>query len=528
VYDSGEDFLEVDVHIFETEGDLSLDLNIDSDNSGPYAGPDHSDQEEYLESNAYGLGKLIIPNTGDADNDGVLNCWDGYDVGTAYTGQDAAHASEMFVPITVALPENIDYSTVIIVLSYDMASAIPTGNTNVAPAVGSDTIRIWTKNGTERRDGSFVTNDPNDSGDLIASNYAYKASSLGFSESNLTVTFYVEGVALAAHISTYADVKQYGKPTSSITVKMYPTGKLSGPVATDTVNYIVAGGNSFYYQLLVHEELRAAMAAQGVYGGHDLPQYCMKKLSSAELLEAGFSQDDIENLGMLNDTQTGFSAGVYHDYISGKNILTFEGTTPTSVNDWKTNISQGLGLGSSQYDIAMSLGQHLKDDIWKRESASQPSVYTPSRPTNWLIAGHSLGGGLAAAASMVSNFHAITFNAAGVSLSTLHDSYRPDLTSVEQMHREALGLITSYVVDWNILNNVQDGGLWVFSLPTSLGTRIKLDSDLDFHIGVDYVLSAIPFTPVQIIATGDRLYTMVQAHSYYIQCLLFSYNFPLE
>ncbi len=68
-----------------------LDADIDSDNNsylGLYGGPDHTRQEEYLEDNPYGLGKIVIPNWGDTDGDGIPDCWDGYWVGTAYLGQD--------------------------------------------------------------------------------------------------------------------------------------------------------------------------------------------------------------------------------------------------------------------------------------------------------------------------------------------------------------------------------------------------------------------------------------------------------
>jgi putative lipase involved disintegration of autophagic bodies len=46
-------------------------------------------------------------------------------------------------------------------------------------------------------------------------------------------------------------------------------------------------------------------------------------------------------------------------------------------------------------------------------------VFTPSTPAGWQITGHSLGGGLAAAASVVSGFYAMTFNAAGVNYVTV-------------------------------------------------------------------------------------------------------------
>jgi hypothetical protein len=62
---------------------VAVDLNIDSDNNDGYGPPDDSAQEEYLQDNPYGLGKIIIPNWGDTGLPGVLDCWDGYHVGLA-------------------------------------------------------------------------------------------------------------------------------------------------------------------------------------------------------------------------------------------------------------------------------------------------------------------------------------------------------------------------------------------------------------------------------------------------------------
>jgi hypothetical protein len=152
-----------------------------------------------------------------------------------------------------------------------------------------------------------------------------------------------------------------------------------------------------------------------------------------------------------------------------------------------------------------------------------PVPGTPTSPAGWLITGHSLGGGLAAAASMKTGINAITFNAAGVNLATLR-LYAPELnlSSVRQMHNQSHAIVKSYVVDWDILTRAQDGMIVAFlGLPTSLGTRITLDSHSRFRMDEDYVLSG---SGLQIIETADRLYTMYTLHSYYIQGLLLSYG----
>ena len=136
---------------------------------------------------------------------------------------------------------------------------------------GNGAIRIWTKDGPERRNGAFINDDPDLCGDLIPTDHSCKASTFGFSDTNLTVTFYVEGVYEADFIHTYADVLAHDRPTMPITVNCYPNG--SDLVLTDVVNYIVACPDSFYNHLLLREELRASLAAQGIYERADLQKY---------------------------------------------------------------------------------------------------------------------------------------------------------------------------------------------------------------------------------------------------------------
>ncbi len=85
---------------------------------------------------------------------------------------------------------------------------------------------------------------------------------------------------------------------------------------------------------------------------------------------------------------------------------------------------------------------------------------------NAYIAGHSLGGGLASAASIVSGFHAYTFNAAG-----LH----PDTVGGMNL-ANAASLIDAYKVDYDILTWVQESTVAVMFLyglvdiPNAIGT----------------------------------------------------------
>ncbi|MCC5973394.1 MAG: hypothetical protein JJT81_05010 [Rubellimicrobium sp.] len=86
-----------------------------------------------------------------------------------------------------------------------------------------------------------------------------------------------------------------------------------------------------------------------------------------------------------------------------------------SDGDWLSNIMQGLGRRSQQYEQAKLYGRRIV-----------PQFIRPLAVKRLEITGHSLGGGLAAAVCTVLSrefpfvfFHAITFNAAGVHANTV-------------------------------------------------------------------------------------------------------------
>ncbi len=190
-------------------------------------------------------------------------------------------------------------------------------------------------------------------------------------------------------------------------------------------------------------------------------KYCLQLLSFEQLcsLTGGFGFTPVDSNWLCsNDPATGFGAGVYHDYIGGDNLLTFRGTDPTSIVDWHNNCLQALVPPADQYIRAMTLARNLQT-IWNNPQRPTPSVFTPTTPSGWSIAGHSLGGGLAAAASIVSSFPAMTFNAAGVNYLTiqLFDNTL-GINSQAQLDTRSK-LVTSYVVTGEVLNYAQDGYL---------------------------------------------------------------------
>lgn len=104
-----------------------------------------------------------------------------------------------------------------------------------------------------------------------------------------------------------------------------------------------------------------------------------------------------------------------------------------NVKDWTNNLSQGIGFDSDYYEQAVNIGKQIKG--------------------NMDISGHSLGGGMASAASMASGKPAWTFNAAGLKNGTIEKygskvtgkanrihAYRVDgelLTALQEVHNES-------------------------------------------------------------------------------------------
>ncbi len=104
---------------------------------------------------------------------------------------------------------------------------------------------------------------------------------------------------------------------------------------------------------------------------------------------------------------------------------------------------------------------------------------------NAYIAGHSLGGGLASAASIMSGFHAYTFNAAGLHQGTVYNNI--NLANAAQ-------LIDSYRVDYDILSWGQWIPGWlnyvfVTPIPAAIGTTHTIDSEYDAEMVVSITVT---------------------------------------
>jgi len=154
-----------------------------------------------------------------------------------------------------------------------------------------------------------------------------------------------------------------------------------------------------------------------------------RRLSNAELLAAHIDPSHLHD-------GSNFNAVIYTDD-HGDYVLAFAGTDALSLQDWKTDFQQGLGMGTQQYSEAVRLA-------WEAKHAFQD---------NLVLTGHSKGGGEASAAAVITNTPAVTFNPAGVTDQTIAH-YGVDPAAARKAAEE--GLVRRYQVNGDILTGLQD------------------------------------------------------------------------
>ncbi|NQY66062.1 MAG: DUF2974 domain-containing protein [Alteromonadaceae bacterium] len=115
-----------------------------------------------------------------------------------------------------------------------------------------------------------------------------------------------------------------------------------------------------------------------------------------------YSIDGYKLKNVYTDNESGMKAALFVD-AANQGVLAFAGTSPTSLSDWSANLIQAFGGTSSQHTAAFKLASTLYD----------------ASGGNLSFTGHSLGGGIAAAAAIRNGGSATVFNAAGVHSNTL-------------------------------------------------------------------------------------------------------------
>ncbi|MGO4261856.1 XVIPCD domain-containing protein [Lysobacter sp. TAB13] len=173
-----------------------------------------------------------------------------------------------------------------------------------------------------------------------------------------------------------------------------------------------------------------------------------KPLNAEQLTAAGIDPSSLEN------KDSGFLARIYGDE-HGHYVLAYSGTDEGK--DWVTNFRQGLGFKDAQYNQAIAL-------------ASEASVAFGDEV---VITGHSLGGGLAGAASISSGIPAVTFNASGVHDKTL-ERIGIDADAAKREVAEN-GQIRRYAVKNEILTDLQEHSIPLkWAMPDAVGHKIEL------------------------------------------------------
>lgn len=130
-----------------------------------------------------------------------------------------------------------------------------------------------------------------------------------------------------------------------------------------------------------------------------------------KLADIGVKPDD------LSPSTSQFRAQIFETGTSDNPsyVVAFKGST--SGQDWTNNFQQGVGLNSDYYTRAVTLGNLVN------QTTDGQVVFT----------GHSLGGGLASAAADAAQQPATTFNAAGLSASTIK-GLPPNPSTIDAYH----------------------------------------------------------------------------------------------
>ncbi|MGP9800036.1 Mbeg1-like protein [Rheinheimera sp. NSM] len=187
-----------------------------------------------------------------------------------------------------------------------------------------------------------------------------------------------------------------------------------------------------------NDNILRAEAAEYVYKVDEFNRGALNVLPEAppglEIInpeDIGLTQADFTN------KQTGFGAALFKSEINGETMLTYRGTNNavTGKEDWLTNLKQGSGLETEQYNQAMRLATQAED------------IYG----SDFSIVGHSLGGGLASAGVAVTGQPGYTFNSAGLHPKTASRQNGLSLADTAK-------LITTQAVNGEILTMAQSLG----------------------------------------------------------------------
>ena len=282
-----------------------LDLQIDSNNDGLI-----NDSDDSVEDLA--PGKIIFTNDGDLDQDGIPDCYDGFDIKVNGNGVSQAGnmKSEAFTPIKIYMKGLSDLiasnQNVSIRLSYPAANpqneTITGAGTNDDPYVFSDSnkcLRIWTKDGTSQRNKESVSSSgdyiPTDSNIALANyqniidsdeiNLFVEAKNEPDTQEPVEITCSIEINSSTSNVMSDTvkvssesrfvlraiDISGYMSPNPNLEIQRIPANEDVDGIATDHLNG-VPDGAALLLSLEVHPLLLDYYNPQSVALFVPLPQ----------------------------------------------------------------------------------------------------------------------------------------------------------------------------------------------------------------------------------------------------------------
>lgn len=141
----------------------------------------------------------------------------------------------------------------------------------------------------------------------------------------------------------------------------------------------------------------------------------LNPVDNREELAELFADEDFAK--MLEPDKSSFRARVYKMPRVGEQppyeyVVSFRGTVPSEVQDLWADGAQAVGIPTGHYNKAMEIAEALR-------SSNTMLADSNGHPPKVSFAGHSLGGGLASVAAVVSGYPASTYNAAGLNMGTV-------------------------------------------------------------------------------------------------------------
>jgi len=478
---------------------LDLDLDVDSNNDEGFDLPSQTEWEDKLEDHPYAIGKLVMQSS-----------W------KFGSGESIAEdrLADRFTPVFVELPKNLPVDGKTIGVKFDM---------NAIGALQSGEIQLWTRDKGPDLRFEDAAGQPDPSlpwdvyGDRVYFNKSYTLSQINYDPATGLAILYMDGHTPTKYVTLH-DVETHMRSSGVLQATLtFDTPNERVSLAQDSIQYVVIRDDFFYHDFQFKPEVRSALASIGVYAHADMPHAALQRLSQQQL--GGLLGEDADPAiaGMLYtnldaETYPGFKAVLYQDFAAKENntlLLAFAGTDDTAGEfydgkgyDWAENVWQGLGFGSFQYQYAMQIATAVDGAM---EGLIGGAFFTTT--------GHSLGGGLASAASVVTGAAGITFNAAGLHTNTLRQFLQDpiELDAALQRYDHAGGLITAFHVDHDFLTQAQTLGA-PFGIPTALGAPEMRDGPYDLEALIAGGVSILVPGPGGVLGAVWFIAVKVKAH----------------